>query len=152
MNNANKWPLWPAVIHAKCPRCRRGKMFANAMYGFHGQQMLKQCDHCKLTYEIEPGYFYVAMFVSYGMNVAVLITLSVALSVLTGSTNPWLYVIVLLTASLILSPFNFRYSRVILLYWLTPGLSYQPEYSADKPESVLPASDPGDSIAPLNLN
>ena len=132
MKSSNKWPLWPALVHSKCPRCRRGAMFANSMYGFHGQVMLKQCEHCGLVYEIEPGYFYVAMLVSYAMNVAEMVTLAVAMSILTGSENPWIYTVVILTSALILAPFNFRYSRIMLLYWLTPGLRYHPEMSEDK--------------------
>ena len=133
MESEKKWPIWPAIIHATCPRCRRGPMFGNSMYGFHGQIMLKTCSHCGLTYEIEPGYFYVAMLVSYAMNVAEMVTLAVALNILTGSENPWVYVIVILSLAFALSPFNFRYSRVILLHWLTPGLHYQPELSKDNP-------------------
>ncbi|HEY9196043.1 MAG TPA: DUF983 domain-containing protein [Mucilaginibacter sp.] len=131
-NNQYKLAAWPAIVHAKCPRCRRGNMFANSMYGFRGQQMLKTCPHCGLIYEREPGYFYVAMFVSYALNVAEIVTLAVAIRVLTGSSNPWLYCGIILAASVLLSPFNFRYSRVVLLHWLTPGLHYHPEMSKDK--------------------
>ncbi len=95
--------------------------------------MNKTCDHCGLTYEREPGYFYVSMLLSYAMFVAEMITLAVAIHVLTGSNNPWLYVSIIIGVGIILSPFNFRYSRVILLFWLTPGLHYHPEMSADKP-------------------
>lgn len=132
MDNQEKGlPLWPAVAHAKCPRCRRGDMFATGMYSFKSQVMYKTCSHCGLVYEREPGYFYVSMLVSYAMFVAEMITMAVALSVLTGSSNPWLYVIVIMSVGLVLAPFNFRYSRVALLYWLTPGLHYHPEMSAD---------------------
>jgi hypothetical protein len=134
INTEKKYPVWPAFIGSKCPRCRRGNMFANKMYGLHGQGMLKTCSHCGMTYEIEPGYFYVAMLLSYAMNVAEMTTIAVALSVLSGSDDPWLYCAVILSFAFILSPFNFRYSRVILLYWLTPGLHYHPELSEDKPE------------------
>lgn len=88
--------------------------------------MNKTCPVCDYTFEIEPGYFYVAMFVSYAMNVAQMVTAAVGLYILTGSESPWLYVGVLLSITLVLSPFNFRYSRIILLYWLTPGLHYDP--------------------------
>ncbi|MDN5287834.1 MAG: hypothetical protein JWR38_4108 [Mucilaginibacter sp.] len=132
-NKEYKLALWPAFVHAKCPRCRRGDMFTNSMYGFHGQVMHKTCPHCGLVYEREPGYFYVAMFASYALNVAEMVTIAVAISVLTGSNNPWLYVTIILAIALILAPFNFRYSRVMLLYWLTPGLHYHPEMSQDKP-------------------
>jgi uncharacterized protein (DUF983 family) len=126
-----KLPVWPAVVHAKCPQCRRGNMFSTPMYGLKSQVMNKTCPHCGLTFEREPGYFYVAMLVSYAMFVAEMVTLAVAINVLTGSRNPWVYIGVVMSAGIILSPFNFRYSRVILLFWLTPGLHYHPELSGD---------------------
>ncbi|EHQ24546.1 DUF983 domain-containing protein [Mucilaginibacter paludis] len=116
-----------AALHAKCPRCRTGNMFANSMYGFKGQKMNEFCPHCHLKFEREPGYFYVAMFVSYAMNVAQMVTLAVGTYILTGSSSPWLYITILLGVAFALSPFNFRYSRVILLYWLTPGLHFNPD-------------------------
>jgi uncharacterized protein (DUF983 family) len=132
-NQVTPLPAMPAIIHARCPRCRRGEMFTAPMYGFRSQGMNKTCPHCGLTFEREPGYFYVSMLISYAMFVAEMIALAVAISVLTGgSKNPWLYIGVILTIGVVLSPFNFRYSRVILLYWLTPGLHYHPEMSGDK--------------------
>lgn len=116
-----------AALHAKCPKCREGNMFANGLYSFSGQKMNKICPECNYVFEIEPGYFYVAMFVSYAMNVAQMVTAAVGTYILTGSESPWLYVAILLSITLLLSPINFRYSRVILLYWLTPGLNYDPE-------------------------
>src|SRR5476651_727891 len=96
-----------AALHAKCPKCRKGNMFANSMYGFSSQKMNESCSHCGFRFEIEPGYFYVAMFVSYAFNIAEMVTLAVATYILTGSHNPWIYVALLLGVSVILSPFNF---------------------------------------------
>ncbi|HEY1009947.1 MAG TPA: DUF983 domain-containing protein [Daejeonella sp.] len=119
-----------SAVNAKCPRCRRGNMFSNAMYGFKLQKMNVTCPHCNLRFEKEPGYFYVAMFVSYAMNVAELIMLAIGTYLVTGNLeDPWMYMAILFPAILILSPFNYRYSRVILMYWLTPGLHYNPEMS-----------------------
>ncbi|MDB5154688.1 MAG: hypothetical protein JWR54_3439 [Mucilaginibacter sp.] len=131
-NKIYKLAAWPAFVHGKCPRCRRGDIFVNRMYGFHGQVMNKTCPHCCLTYEIEPGYFYVAMLVSYAMNVAEMVTLAVVIHILTGSENPWLNIVIILGLAVVVSPFNFRYSRVMLLHWLTPGLHYHPEMSEEK--------------------
>jgi uncharacterized protein (DUF983 family) len=116
-----------SALQAKCPKCRTGNMFANGLYQFGGQKMHTECPHCNFHFEMEPGYFYVAMFVSYAMNVAQMVTLAVATYLLTGNLeSPWLYISVLLGAALLLAPFNFRYSRVILLYWLTPNLHFDP--------------------------
>jgi uncharacterized protein (DUF983 family) len=121
-----------AALHAKCPKCRKGNMFANSTYSLRGQKSFTNCPYCNFQFEIEPGYFYVAMFVSYGMNVAQMIILAVGTYMLTGSESPWLYIAILLGAAFLLSPFNYRYSRVILLYWLTPNLHYDPK-RAEKP-------------------
>ena len=120
-----------AALHAKCPKCHKGDMFKSGTYGL-GQKTLTNCPYCNFQFEIEPGYFYVAMFVSYGMIVAEMLTLAVGTWILTHSESPWLYIGILLGVTFILSPFNYRYSRVILLYWLTPGLHYDPE-RAKKP-------------------
>ena len=124
-----KLKMWPAVINAKCPRCRVGAIYTNPIYSLHGQKMLKTCPHCSMVYEREPGYFYAAMYVSYAFIVAELVTMAVAMSVLTGSDNPWLYIVILLSVIGVLAPFNFRYSRIILMHWLTPGVHYHPELS-----------------------
>jgi len=116
-----------AALHAKCPRCRRGDLFANSMYGFRTQVMHKECSYCGLRYEREPGYFYVAMFVSYALTTIQMIAIGVLTYLITKEDDsPWIYMATIFTGIVLLSPFNYRYSRVILLYWLTPGLSYSP--------------------------
>ena len=122
---------WYAALHAKCPRCRRGAMFSGTLYTFKTNQMNSNCPHCDLHYEIEPGYFYAAMFVSYALNVAEMVTAAVAISILSGSHNPWIYSIIIVSIAFLFYPINFRYSRVILMYWLTPGLKFRPELSQD---------------------
>lgn len=117
-----------SALQCKCPKCRTGNMFAGKMYRFGGQTMLENCPHCGFHFEIEPGFFYVAMFVSYALNVAEMVTLAIATYLLTGNMeSPLLYIFILLGVAFALWPFNFRYSRVILLYWLTPGLHFDPD-------------------------
>lgn len=99
-------------------------------------KMNEYCPHCGFKFEIEPGYFYVAMLLSYCFNVAQMVTLAVAIYLLTGSRNPWIYAAVLLSVAFILSPFNFRYSRVVLLYWLTPRARYDMDKARDDYEKM----------------
>lgn len=128
-NKEETLAMWPAIANAKCPKCRVGDIYQNPMYSLSGQKMHTNCPHCGMVYEREPGYFYAAMYVSYAFIVAELVTLAIGTSILTGSDYPWLYIIVLLGVVALLAPFNMRYSRVILLHWLTPGLHYHPELS-----------------------
>lgn len=116
-----------AMLHGKCPRCRRGDMYIGRMYGWKTNSMYEHCPHCGLTFEIEPGYFYAAMYVSYAMNVAEAVTLAVTTYLLTGDLeSPWLYLGVILGGCFLLAPFNYRYSRILMLYWLSPKIKYQP--------------------------
>ncbi|RAJ22622.1 hypothetical protein LY11_04762 [Pedobacter cryoconitis] len=117
-----------ALRHAKCPRCRVGNMFSNNTYGLHIQHMNDYCSHCNYRFEREPGYFYAAMFISYGMNVMEMLLICLLTFLVTGdSSSFWLYIGVLMGSIIILGPFNFRYSRVVLLYWLTPGVKFDPK-------------------------
>jgi len=121
-----------AMLHTRCPRCRRGNMFAGGMYNFGSNKIYKRCPHCNLHFEIEPGYFYAAMYVSYALNVLEAFVLVTATYFAThNSDSPWLYIGVILTGLLLLSPINFRYSRVFLLYWLSPKINYQPHLDTD---------------------
>ena len=121
---------WNAVVHAKCPRCRTGNVFSGPTYGFKLQKMNEFCPHCNLKFEREPGYFYVAMFVSYAFNVAEMITVSVAAYIFglkLEYSNLWYFILLLAFTTVLFSPFNYRYSRIVLLHWLSPGLNYEPD-------------------------
>lgn len=128
-----------AVVECRCPRCRKGAIFSGSAYSFKGQVTNEYCAHCNLRFEREPGFFYVAMFISYAMNVAEMITISVAAYILGAALtyeNLWVYVTVIIVGVLVFAPINYRYSRVFLLHWLTPGLGFIPalwEKNAVKP-------------------
>lgn len=123
-----------AIIHAKCPYCRRGDIFTGTLYGFDLQNTKEICDHCGQRIEIEPGYFYAAMYVSYAMNVAEMIGVSILVYLFKGGLsddNFWYYLISIFAASFILYPLNYRYSRIILLHVLSPNIKYKPNYDTE---------------------
>lgn len=117
-------------MECKCPRCRKGPIFSGKLYAFKGQTTNEYCPVCNLRFEREPGFFYVAMFISYAMNVAEMITIAVAAYILGVDLtyeNLWIYVAIIMVGVFLFAPFNYRYSRVFLLHWLTPGLGYVPD-------------------------
>jgi len=125
--HTEKIGTFKAASQALCPRCRKGKIFSGPVYGLKIQKMKSHCDYCGLRYEREPGYFYVSMFVSYAFSVAEMISVCVATYILTGNDSSfWLYTTTALLTVFLLAPFNYRYSRVTQMYWLTPGLNYMP--------------------------
>lgn len=125
-----------SAIDGKCPRCRKGDMFNAPLFSFKSRKMKSHCPHCGLKFEKEPGYFYVAMYVSYAFVVAELVTACVATYIFTHNLeSPWLYLTVAILAAFIMAPFNYRYSRVVLMYWLTPQFKFREEFFLrEKPE------------------
>jgi hypothetical protein len=62
-----------AMITGCCPICHEESMYLDAnpfnimkIYAMH-----EKCSHCKLVYQIEPSFFFGAMFVSYGLGVLI---------------------------------------------------------------------------------
>lgn len=121
-----------AVVHSKCPRCRTGNMFEGMVYGLKKQKMNEHCPHCNFKFEIEPGYFYAAMYVSYAFSVAQIVTLSLITAYFTESESPWLYLAVLFVAIFAFAPFNLRYSRLVLLHYLSPKVKFNPVLAEQK--------------------
>ena len=131
---AEKTSKLHAIVYAKCPFCRRGDIFTGTMYGFNIQRTKEICDHCGQRIEIEPGYFYAAMYVSYAMNVAEMLGVSLLVYLFVGGLadeNFWYYLVSIFSTCLILSPFNYRYSRIILLHVLSPNIAYKPKYDKE---------------------
>lgn len=63
-----------AIVSNKCPRCRRGKLYLHSWYNVNKFLVMpERCSHCGFKYEIEPGFFWGAMYISYGLVVAIFI-------------------------------------------------------------------------------
>lgn len=119
-----------AIARCKCPRCRRGEMFATRFHFFRPAKMNENCPVCGLRYEIELGFFWASLYVSYGLNVGESLILAFILNILTGSSNPWLYSGVIVFFILLLVSFNIRYSRVLLLY-MFGEITYLPDFKKE---------------------
>ncbi len=122
----NQLSAWGAVAACKCPQCRQGQMFKSGPYNLTKfSDMHVRCPHCNLRFEVEPGFFYGAMYVSYGFSVATFIACFVAVNVLVDKPTLTIYLSVIITTILLMVPISFRYSRVLMLYGFG-GVSYDP--------------------------
>ena len=62
-----------SILTGTCPKCQNESMYID-QNPLHLSKVLKMhdhCSHCGLKYMIEPSFFYGAMYVSYGLNVAI---------------------------------------------------------------------------------
>lgn len=67
----NKGSKIYSIIHNKCPKCNEGNFFEdnNPLHLKKVLKMNSHCSFCGFKYEIEPSFFYGAMYVSYGLTV-----------------------------------------------------------------------------------
>ena len=61
-----------SILTGTCPKCQSESMYVvknpyilTTLYKMH-----ENCSHCKTKYQIEPSFFYGAMYVSYAISVA----------------------------------------------------------------------------------
>ncbi len=104
-----------SIFNFKCPRCHIGDLFTYGAYNLKKfQKMNAKCPNCKLRYMSEPSFFDGAMYVSYAMQVALIITVFVALNIL-GFNHLWLMISICVILSVLLIPITFRLSRSIYI-------------------------------------
>ncbi len=111
-----------SILKNRCPRCQEGKVFEvdNAYDLKNFDKMKKSCEICGEVYEKETGYFYGAMFVSYGYMAAWFALTFLPYYLLTNI--PFIYYIVFIVVStFVLMPLTYRISR---LSWLNIFVHY----------------------------
>ena len=121
-----------ALFTEKCPRCRQGEVFLNPLYKL--RKPLKThtfCPVCRVRYEVEPGFFWGAMYISYALSVALFAVVIIAISILMDEPEFIHYLLGVLLATAVFSPFSFRFSRVLMLYWFS-GIKYDSKFSGKR--------------------
>lgn len=119
--------LLTSILKSKCPRCRKGDLFINSNpYKLSTlSKMHKNCLNCGQPTQPEPGFYFGAMYVSYGLGVVLfaitMITLEGIFKV-GGFHFMWVYTLLML----VLWPVIFRLSRVLYIYMF---IKYNPNSS-----------------------
>ena len=62
-----------SILTGSCPKCHQESMYEdqNPYHIANVYKMHENCSHCGLHYQIEPSFFYGAMYVSYGLTVGI---------------------------------------------------------------------------------
>lgn len=104
-----------SIINNKCPRCNQGDFFINSNpYKIKDSLKIHEyCSNCQLKYMIEPSFFYGAMYVSYGLTVAIAIAIFIICQLL--NLGLVASVISIVIALFLLLPNLVRISRLIYI-------------------------------------
>ena len=105
-----------SILTGTCPKCQQESMYLDKNR-FKLNKLLKMnehCSHCGLRYEIEPSFFYGAMYVSYALNVAIGIAAFIVSFVILKSNLKEAF-IAIIASMIILFPMVLRWSRNIYI-------------------------------------
>lgn len=111
----------------RCPRCHETDLFVNkSAYQIKGFfDMPNSCGVCGQKFEIEPGFYYGAMYVSYALCTAYLVAVFVALTVLYPSFSLEFYLVFGIGSMAILTPYFFKLCRAI---WINLFVKYDKKH------------------------
>ncbi|HEY6143187.1 MAG TPA: DUF983 domain-containing protein [Flavobacterium sp.] len=115
-----------SILTGSCPRCQNESMYLdkNPLHFSKLIKMNERCSHCDLKYEIEPSFFYGAMYVSYALNVGLSIATFVVSYLIFESSIKTSF-IAILVSNIVLFPFVLRWSRNI---YINLFVSYDKKY------------------------
>ena len=107
---------WLNLLAGSCPACGKEPIFKYPLknvpkFGI----MHKSCAHCGVSFEPEPGFYFGAMFVSYALNVALLVGIWLVLYLFWNPSDK-IYIMTISLGIILFLPMSFRASRVLWLY------------------------------------
>ena len=85
--------------------------------------MNERCPNCDLKFEIQPGFWFGATYVTYAIVVGVFAISSLILAYFDLFDSIWLYIVTPGVVILLL-PLIFRYSRIVFLH-LFGGIKFE---------------------------
>jgi len=114
-----------SILTGSCPKCQNESMYSdkNPLHLTKVLKMNEHCSHCGLKYQIEPSFFYGAMYVSYGLNVAVGIAAFIVSFVFFKASIEESFLAIVITL-IVLFPFVLRLSRNL---YINMFVSYDPK-------------------------
>lgn len=112
-----------SVLRGKCPSCHKGNFFKHSftMNLFKVNKIKKTCSCCNLKYMIEPAFYFGALYVSYGITVALCIVTFVISKLMLNVTLLTSFITIFVVLILFI-PVNLRLSRIL---WINMFVSYK---------------------------
>jgi uncharacterized protein (DUF983 family) len=111
-----------SILTGSCPNCHKESMYINKNPYILSKvfKMHEHCSHCNTKYKIEPSFFYGAMYVSYGLGVAIGIFVYLILNFIFHANLKEIFISIIISL-VVLMPISIRLSRNI---WINIFISY----------------------------
>ena len=112
-----------SVLNGKCPHCHEGDFFLSHPYDLKKMgDTYDNCPVCSVTYNPEPGFYFGAMYISYALGTAMMVTVWVVLIILSIEVELLHKIIGISIVWLLLSPLIHSLSKII---WANIFMQYK---------------------------
>ena len=116
-----------SILFNKCPKCHIGGFWSSNnpfknMF-LSNKNSCKTCENCSLSYELEIGFWYGSMYVSYAISVTVMLLFWILTNFFFPLINIYNEILIIIIAILIVSPLNYHVSRLIWINFFVKYIS-----------------------------
>jgi len=119
-----------SILNGKCPHCHEGDFFLSNLYDLRKlDDNYDNCPKCNETFNLDPGFYFGAMYISYALVTALMVTVWVALIVLSIEVELLHKIIGISIIWLLLTPVIHSLSKII---WANIFMQYKTNNNLNK--------------------
>ena len=132
MNILRKGSKLYSISKNKCPRCHEGSFWPNPPLKnllFNRGRLNNNCSNCGLKFEIELGFWYGAMYISYALGVLLMLIIWLLQVIFFPMVDIKHLILFIMLSIVLFCPYNFFFSRLI---WINFFVCFSDNKSAIK--------------------
>ena len=119
-----------SILKFKCPYCHEGKFLKAHPYNLSkAGDIYEKCEVCNNKYSKEPGFYFGAMYVSYGLGVALFVANWVLVGIFVPNAGSEVYFISIAITTIGLGPIIYALSKII---WANLFFRYDKKWTKNK--------------------
>jgi|TARA_B110000967_G_scaffold33527_1_gene32193 hypothetical protein len=112
-----------SILKRKCPVCQEADFFISKPYNLKNLGKIHDsCCNCNESFSKEPGFYYGAMYVSYGLGVAMFVSIFLLTYLIYPDSSAFTYITLIAIAMVFLGPFLYELSKII---WANMFMSFK---------------------------
>jgi uncharacterized protein (DUF983 family) len=121
--NVKKGSKAYSILKMKCPRCHKGDFFVASPYNLRkAGDTFEKCSECDQRYSIEPGFYFGAMYLAYGMAVLTVVVICTLIYLINNKMASGVYIGAVSLVLVCTGPYYYALSKIM---WANMFINYQ---------------------------
>lgn len=117
-----------SVLKMKCPHCHEGDFLVSHPYDLkRAGDIYSKCNVCGQKLSLEPGFYYGALYIAYGLGVGFFMLVFIGIYLLWPEAPVWVYGTAIGGGMLVLGPWLYALSKIMWLNFFVHYHDYRNE-------------------------